>query len=95
MDSKQKFYNDFEGGQYNGDTKTIQIDSIGYGSITIYNTSLAGTIFVLPSTQLQPGEFLTIQGQELEINKGKIEIMLTNFFANIEYGYAVIKKRFI
>ena len=91
----QEFYNDFEGGQYNGSTQTIQINSIGYNSITIYNTSLAGTIFVLPSTQLEPGQSLTIQGNELEINMGKVEIMLTNFFANIEYGYAVIKKRFV
>lgn len=95
METKQNIYNDFSGGQYDGISQTITIDSIGYNSITVYNTSLAGTIFILPNTQLEPGQSVTYKGNELENFTGKIQIFLTNFFANIEYGYCVIRKKYI
>lgn len=92
---QRKFVNDFEGGSYNGITKTVQIDCIGCQSVTLFNTSLAGSIILLPSNQeLLPGQSISYSGKELETNVGKIEFQLTNFFANIDYGYALIKKRF-
>lgn len=89
------FYNDIQGGRYNGRGEVVSVDCIGCQSITLFNTSLAGSIIILPSnTELLPGQSITFQGKELEENFGKIQFQLTNFFANIEYSYALIKKRF-
>ncbi len=91
----RKYVNDFEGARYNGITKTVQVDCIGYGTVILVNTSLAGSIILLPSnSELQPGQQIIFNGNELEKNRGKIEFLLTNFFANIEYSYCLIKKRF-
>lgn len=92
----RKFYNDIEGSKYNSVGKTVDVDCIGCASVTLINTSLAGSIILLPSnTELQPGQSITFEAKEWENNLGKIQFFLTDFFANIEYGYALIKKKFI
>ena len=91
----RKFVNDIEGSRYNGITKIVSVDCLGCQTVTLVNTSLAGSIIILSSNQeLQPGQTMTFSGQDWEVNQGKIQFMLTQFFANIEYGYAVIKKSF-
>lgn len=92
---RQKYYNDFIGGFYDGQTAIVQIDSMNCNSITVLNTSMAGTIFIMPDWQLQPGESFTFVGKELEKYKGKLEIKLTNFFGNINYSYCIIRKKYV
>ncbi len=92
----QKYYNDITGGRYNGIETVISVDCIGCQSVTLLNTSLAGSIILLPANiELQPGQQITYGGKEMEENAGKLQFLLTNFFANIEYGYALIKKKVI
>ena len=98
----QKFYREFDFSNFDhgflgvGGKRDIILDSINYNSVTVINTSIAGTFEVVPGLILQVGQSVTFRGNEKENNLGKIIVRMdTFFFANISYGYTVMKKKYI